>query len=138
MVTVEIFLLEAVGNIELNDSIETFVSIGDSGDVTITSTEGSISFPMGSISTGIQSAGNGGDVTLTAKLDIQTNDITTIATDGNAGAIAIATTDGKLLIEGPIWASVSGQGDSGDVTLMAKLDIQTSTIATNNGRWQCR
>ena len=100
---------------------------GNAGEIAIATTDGNLTV-QGQLSA-IAVQGNGGDVTLTAKLDIQAGAIDASADAGNAGEIAIATTDGNLVIQGTI-STDAVQGNGGDVALTAEMDLQIDDILT--------
>ena len=96
-------LFSADENIEIHGTVQTVADRGMGGDATLMSANGGIALPMGAIVTGVLDKGDGGDVVLTAKTDIQTNEIFTATPDGNAGTIAVKT-DGSFTVTAGLLA----------------------------------
>jgi CHAT domain-containing protein len=135
-------------------SLETVAPNGTSGDITINTfgIQGNIQ------SADLTSAGEDGSGNITVVADdgsVITENVTTIATDGDSGDIAIAGEDdvetgditseaadnsGDISVESEQGSATTGDvttvadtGDSGDVSVTAQDDVQTEDITSNAG-----
>ncbi|MCC3530963.1 MAG: filamentous hemagglutinin N-terminal domain-containing protein [Microcoleus sp. PH2017_21_RUC_O_A] len=136
----------------LDQYVTGYVKTGNSGNISITSTGGSIDTSAGGLDSRANN-GNAGSVTLQAKNDITTAEIITLllgGTTGNSGNISIVSTEGSINLNGGSLHNRNSQPDNfaykldtgitfgkgGSIYLEAKNDITTGIIytrVTNNG-----
>ncbi|WP_325315550.1 two-partner secretion domain-containing protein [Microcoleus sp. PH2017_28_MFU_U_A] len=136
----------------LDQYVTGYVKTGNSGNISITSTGGSIDTSAGGLDSRANN-GNAGSVTLQAKNNITTAEIITLllgGTSGNSGNISIVSTEGSINLNGGSLHNKNSQPDNfaykldtgitfgkgGSIYLEAKNDITTGIIytrVTNNG-----
>jgi filamentous hemagglutinin family protein len=126
--------LTARGNIITTDVLSRSNSIGSAGNITITSTEGSIDTTAATF--GVHAFGaTGGTITLNAQGDISTRSIlsnTTAGSTGNAGNITLNSNAGNITNTININSnSVSGNG--GAIALSAAGNITSGSLDSRSG-----
>ncbi|AFZ16944.1 CHAT domain-containing protein [Allocoleopsis franciscana] len=123
--------LTARGNITTADVLSRSNSVGTAGNITITSTEGSIDTTAATF--GVHAFGaSGGTIVLNAQGDIRTGSIlssTTAGSIGDAGTITLNSTAGNIISEIELNSSSVG-GNGGAIALSALGNITTSAINT--------
>lgn len=135
--------VSAYDNITVAGTIDTHNhGSNNSGSITLTSSNGSVSVSGGSIYTTIDNAsspGAAGSITVSALDDIaiSVNPIQLLTLgSGAAGSVLINSTNGSITVSGDIQTS-AGSGDTGanggNVTMTAQNNISISTIEANGG-----
>ncbi|MFN6473773.1 MAG: filamentous hemagglutinin N-terminal domain-containing protein [Nostoc sp. SerVER01] len=129
--------ITAKGNITTNGKLESFVGNngeGDAGNVSLTSTEGNIV-----LNRDIESStprGTGGNIDITAKGNITTNDRLGSFVDtngeGDAGNVSLTSTEGNIVLNGDIVSSTPS-GTGGDITLSSGLTDGEITVGLAPG-----
>ncbi|WP_354635594.1 CHAT domain-containing protein [Planktothricoides raciborskii] len=129
------FRLEAVGNITVNEGISTATNSGNSGSITLASSQGGIAASYAVLDTH-SVAGNAGFVTLNAFGDIQGYEISSYSqSSGRGGDISVTSENGGIYVN--LLGSASVEGDGGLITLDAFGDIQgyeISSYSQSSGR----
>ncbi|MDY7005092.1 MAG: filamentous hemagglutinin N-terminal domain-containing protein, partial [Cyanobacteriota bacterium] len=129
-----------LGDSANNDPTETQTEInrGNSGDLTIESTEGAVT-TTAEIDT-VGEAGNAGDITIKAFGDIQTESIESRTAGGEGGDITIESRGGTVDTTGmeadASIFSASLDGDAGNITISSNNNLMTGNIDSTsiNGR----
>ncbi|MEM1168514.1 MAG: CHAT domain-containing protein [Cyanobacteria bacterium P01_H01_bin.35] len=119
--------LSAENKITVVEEISTKVNEGDAGNIIIESSRGGIDTQESEINASSE-LGNGGNITLTADINIQTNNINANATDTGGNIIlnagnSINTNDGRV--------SSSSEKEGGNIEITAGENIHTSDIHSN-------
>ncbi|WP_190883022.1 CHAT domain-containing protein [Planktothricoides raciborskii] len=105
---------------------------GTGGDISLTSDNGAINIIEGNIESS-SNEGDGGNIELTAKGDIRTNNIDSYSNgSGTAGNIKLTSTSGLIDILGSL-TSASLNGIGGSIALTADEIDWTEAIFTSNG-----
>ncbi|NES20067.1 MAG: S-layer family protein, partial [Symploca sp. SIO3E6] len=100
---------------------------GNGGAIALTSTQGTIDTTPGTL-TSASDTGDAGEVNLIADSDITTGDIQAVSIDGNGGAIALTSNQGKIDTTSGTLTSASDSADAGEVNLIADSDITIENI----------
>lgn len=139
--TSENVVLTAAGDITTGN-ILTESDGGDSGQITLTSSNGGINTTQGVLTSRTSGGGffggDSADITLEALNTIRTGNVVTTSQGGSSGVIAITsfadgidTTQGELTSE-TTGTSLFGTGVSADVRLQAETDVATGAITTRS------
>ena len=139
--------LQAKTNITTGNII-TFLwsgAIGKSGNISITSTEGSINLNSGQLYNGIPQAdnvadkldtgitfGNGGSISVEAKNDLTTGNIYTRITNngsGTSGNISLTSKTGNINVSGVIVSTNADNDKGGDIRFNAAGNINANQIS---------
>ncbi|KOR35841.1 hypothetical protein AM228_15950 [Planktothricoides sp. SR001] len=106
---------------------------GTGGDISLTSDNGAINIIEGNIESS-SNEGDGGNIELTAKGDIRTNNIDSYSNgSGTAGNIKLTSTSGLIDILGSL-TSASLNGIGGSIALSAnEIDLTTNIRSSNPG-----
>jgi filamentous hemagglutinin family protein len=124
------------GNITINTfgiegNIQTIelVSAGEegSGNITVKAEDGSVTTEN---ITSIATDGDSGDITVDGEDDVETGDITSDG-DDDSGDISVNSDEGSVTT-GDV-TTTADNGDSGDVTIAAKDDVTTDNITSQAG-----
>jgi filamentous hemagglutinin family protein len=138
--------LQARNNITTGNIITLLWSgaTGKSGNISITSTEGSINLNSGQVYNGIPQAdnvanldtgitfGNGGSISLEAKNDITTGNIYTRVTNngvGTSGKISLTSTAGNINVSGVFVSTNADNDKGGDIEFNAAGNINAHQIS---------
>ncbi|MBD2136260.1 hypothetical protein H6F32_01375 [Anabaena sp. FACHB-1237] len=129
--------INAVDNIKVGTIYSEAAGIGNGGNITLISNNGSIDTSDGVVTSQIINnsggSGNGGSISFSAKNDITTGTLNSGAETGNSGSIQLNSTGGNININNILYSD-SQQGNGGNIALNAKNITTTMLIsASNNG-----
>ena len=124
--------LSAFNKITTNRIISEAGGIGNSGDITLTSSAGNIDTTKGTVTSEIQDnsdgTGNAGAIAFTAQGDIQTARVNASAEKGNGGNIQLTSKNGTINTTTEDLVTDSRSGNGGAIFLSAFNNITTSRI----------
>ena len=126
---------QSAGNVTVNAngsiSTQSISSNGNlrGGDVSLNSTQGSISTNGGTLDT-LSDNGNAGSVTVTAAGSVATGNITSRSQTGTGGEVRVTSTNGNITT-GDIETFTNANGDGGSVTLESNIAADSSITIGN-------
>ncbi|BAZ16738.1 filamentous hemagglutinin outer membrane protein [Calothrix sp. NIES-4071] len=124
--------VSAFNNITTGNIVSETGSTGNSGDITLTTTNGAIDTTRGSIVSQIRDgsggAGRAGAILFTAKGDIQTALLNASAEKGDGGRINLKSFNGAINTTAGTLATDSRSGNAGAIFLSAFNNITTGNI----------
>jgi hypothetical protein len=128
--------INAVDNIQVKNINSEAAGLGNGGNITAISNNGSINTTGGLVTSQITDnsggSGKGGTISFTAKNDITTDLLNSGAETGNAGAIQLTSTNGNIKINNTLYSD-SIKGNGGNITLNnSNGNITTGTLNSGN------
>ena len=126
---------QSAGNVTVNAngsiSTQSILSSGGvrGGDVSLNSTQGSISTNGGTLDT-LSDNGNAGSVTVAASGSVATGNITSRSQTGTGGEVRVTSTNGNITT-GDIETFTNANGDGGSITLESNIAADSSITIGN-------
>ncbi|MGB3405695.1 MAG: CHAT domain-containing protein [Microcoleaceae cyanobacterium] len=122
----------AEGTLSTSNAISSSAATSTTGNITLESIDGDINTTGGLLDSANVSDGDAGDITLTARENITTGNISSNSFYGQSGDIDLSSNTGEINTIGGLLNSSNSGGIAGNVTLTAPGNIITGDIKSNS------